>query len=349
MQKLTTLACWVAVLALASCSSGHTDEDRTEDSVATPGQQSEPLRGGTVWQAGELGKVGVVDFFLDGSATNDDPTNECTGSMIAPNVVLAAAHCFDDYGARTASSGTNGFTIRYFDPKVGRRIVFQGDAAWFVAPTYNGNEGDNGAGDANDDMGIIVIPGEFALTDYRDYLRIYADVDGPLRYANCSFGFCDDALLTLFGAGRFTYSAMTDANLRSGSFPVEDVDANHIVIDSLDDLNPCAGDSGGPLIHYTTLVGNQLPTIAGVMSNGDIDPETEGTWCTNNDPPHDNAHACRISANRVSWLEGVAGISCQPMTGAVVYKRCFAIPFIEEVAGEGLDQAQATAQLMAFL
>lgn len=343
----STLVCSVSALTLASCASWDPNQEQANDADPKSGELSGELRGGTVWQVGELGKVGVVDFFLSSSATNDDPTNVCTGSMIAPNVVLTAAHCFDDYGAKTSSSGSNAFTIRYFDPNIGRRIVFQGNADWFVVPSYNGT-GSGGAGEANDDAGVIVIPGEFEATDYQDYLRIYADVDGPLRYKNCGLT-CDDATLTLFGAGRHTYSAMTDANLRSGSFPVESVESTHIVIDSLDDLNPCRGDSGGPLIHYTTLQGNTLPTVAAVMSQIETDPSNEGEWCSNNDPPHDDAFACRVSATRVSWLEGVANLSCQQMAGAVIYKRCFSVPFIDEVVGEGLEKAQAVAQAQAFL
>ena len=41
--------------------------------------------------------------------------------MIAPNVVLTAAHCFDHLGAKTQQSGSMNVDIYYYDPNAGPR------------------------------------------------------------------------------------------------------------------------------------------------------------------------------------------------------------------------------------
>jgi hypothetical protein len=179
-------------------------------------------------------------------------------------------------------------------------------------------------------MGIIVIPGSFDDTDYHDYVRLYADPDFYLDL---------DRNLTVYGAGRHTYSGATDNQLRESWFEVESVDMNHLVIDTRDLVSTCKGDSGGPFVRFATMAGVSLPTVAAVLSKGETDEDTEGTICTNNDPPNDNSFGCRVHESRISWMEGIAGISCDytASTADVSYQRCFTPPFIEDVAGEGMD------------
>jgi hypothetical protein len=305
---------WLALalgLGVAACASPDPNES-TE-----VGHTQQPIRGGPVIPGAE----GIVDFFKTAGVGTLDPSANCTGSMIAPKVVLTAAHCFDSLGAKNMSSGPANVTIRYYDPDSGLRVVYSGSATWGVVPGYDGALTPSGPGGSNDDMAVLVIPESFAATTYKDYLRIYADVDGPLY-----------GLLSLFGAGLFSYSGNDDNKLRTGDFEVESVDINHIVVDTQDLLSPCLGDSGGPAINW-----GPLKLIAGVLSKMETDSDTEGTNCANNDWPNDNAFFARVNSTRVSWIQQTAGLTCPitDSTSTTTYRRCFALPFIEDIASEG--------------
>lgn len=151
----TTLALGVALggaLATMGCEQGAWQEGESSENVDTV---DEALRGGTV----VTGAVGVVDYVT--------PVGRCTGSMISSNVILTAAHCFDDLGAETKSGDSTTLTVHYYDPSAGRREVFSGAATWARYPTYDGEP--SGAPKANDDIAIIAIPGRFKDTSYRDF------------------------------------------------------------------------------------------------------------------------------------------------------------------------------------
>lgn len=295
---------------------------------------TEPLRGGAVI----TGAPGVVDFFLASGYGTVEPGGACTGSMIAPNVVLTAAHCLDSLGATTRSGGSNGFTIRYYDPKAGLRVVFSGTASWYVYPTYDG-VGPTGPGGSNDDIAIIKTPRTFTDTSYRDYLRIYSDVGSSLM-----------TNLTAYGAGIYSYSGSSDNRVRTTWFEVESVEAHHIVVDTRDLVSVCKGDSGGPLVYSVSLVGKSLPTIAGVASKAEADSGNEGKFCANNDPPHDDAYYCRSNWTHMQWATTAAGMACNLHTaGSRDYRRCFSLPLVEDVDGEGFGRGQGTAIAMSFM
>jgi hypothetical protein len=326
-RRALAVASALAACGIVACGGSVPDEGAGSDGAL--GQGDQPLRGGDVI----TGATGVVDF--------SSSAGSCTGSMIAPNVVLSAAHCFDNAGAKTVHDGNLKVTINYYDPALGRRQVYSGLADWHVYPTYDGAETPSGAGGANDDMSVIVIPGTFEGTNYHDYLRIYDDIDGPL-----------DANLTAYGAGVFTYSGKSDDNLRTSWFEVESVDINHLVVDTRDLVSHCVGDSGGPLVKFAKHAGVSFPLVAGVLSKGNTDPGTEGDLCTNNDPPNDNSYYCRANATRINWIETKIGHSCvrpNPRSADLVYRRCFDPPFIEDVPGEGLEPPMETAIVMSIL
>jgi hypothetical protein len=311
--------------------------------VENEGEASAELRGGTV----VTGAPGLVDIKREGGKSVSDADYDCTGSMIAPNVVLTAAHCMGDVAETSEIMGSIDVTIRYFDPKNGRRIVFDsavsGAARWARVSTYHYD--DDFPGDANDDMGVIIVPGMFTNTDYHDYKRLYDDGAAPL-----------DGMLRAYGAGIYTYSGADDANLRKGVFEVENVDTNHIITDNQDNLNTCAGDSGGPLIKVGSPPGapNSIELVAGVLAIHQVDAADEGPLCADNEPwvgstGGDNSAWCRVQPTRINWIQSVAGLTCTQLSVDLIYRRCFALPFIEDVEFEGRTRGTETAIAMTFL
>ena len=268
----------------------------------------------------------------------------CTGSMIAPNVILTAAHCLDVVGAGPSSSGSARFIIFYHDPKRGvlKSPDFDGTATWHVSPSYirplTIGPSPDYAGDANADHGVIVISSSVSgvdrlpNTDYHDYLRIYSDKKEFLK-----------TNLHLYGAGMHSYSGNSDNKLRTHWFEIENVEYNHIVMDTRDKVSICGGDSGGPFIYKGKASGHDVPMIAGVLSGMETG-DFESDKCSNNDPPRDDAFVSRISWKVIRFIEQRTGISCRVHSNAnKEYVRCFDLPFIEDIGYEGLERDLAVA------
>lgn len=295
------------------------------------GTVQQPIRGGEVI----TGYPGIVEFTVARPDLGAGRTTGCTGTMIAPDTVLTAAHCFDrndGMGGQANAIGTRQANIFYHDPDGGRRSVFSGTATWFVPPQYNGlNQA--GPGDANADIGVLQIPGRFTATDYRVYLRIYVGTNDAL-----------DTRLRAYGAGLFSYSGNTDTRLRTHWFEVESVARNHIVVDNRAKVSTCRGDSGGPLVFVATSPEGPVPTAVAVLSQMETDTDNEGPNCTNNDPPFDDSFYSRTNWRKLSPVLRAAGMECSLHRGASQrYRRCFGIPFINDAPVEGLTRRRAVA------
>ena len=207
------------------------------------GSSTHALRGGNVI----TGFSGVVEI--------STPGGYCTGSMVAPIIILTAAHCLTNVSTMT-SNGTGNFVITYHDPTTGRREVYNGNGNWFVHQGYNPADTSFGAGYANSDIGVIKMPKNFIDTDYHDFLRIYVDNRSHLK-----------TRLNFYGGGYYSYSGNIDDKLRTSYFNVEHVKKNHIVIDNRKKTTVCKGDSGGPLIYSINQTSTSIPTVTGVLSN----------------------------------------------------------------------------------
>jgi len=254
--------------------------------------------------------------------------------MIAPTVVVAAAHCFEVVGSQTNSSGSVTLdVINYYDPDDVVRPVYSGIATWFVPETYDG-AGPSGPTGSDDDVAIMIVPERFTRTDYHDYLRIYAGSDALLS----------DAWLWAYGAGYYSFNWEDDSMLRTAKFEVAALSAHHVVVDTSVGAGVCFGDSGGPLVKFVRRQGMGVPTVVGVLSKMQR-AGAEGPACGASNEGDDNAYYCRTGPSRVAWIENLAGISCgQHLDDSnVAYMRCFDLPFIEDVPGEGLELGVATA------
>lgn len=313
-----------SALALACASPADRETDASEQAL--------PLRGGSV----VTGATGVVDLNITDSSGG---VWGCTGSLIAPNVVLTAAHCFKAFGSKTGvHEGNVPVVINYYDPQSGRRQIYNGNANWACIPSFDGG---SGAAEANDDMAVIYVSQPFGNTGYHDYVRIYSD--------NASY--LDDQWLTEYGAGIYNYSGDEDDHLRVASFEIVDFDYNHLTADTRDLVGTCHGDSGGPIVHFVSQGGVSIPTVAGVLSNSDKDKGSEGPHCANNDWPNDNAYYCRTNGDHVGWIMNKTGLSCDSQPGGSrSYRRCFDLPYIEDVPGEGtIERSRATAIVSTIL
>lgn len=317
----------LAGFALSACGSSSDDRAPVGGESVNVSSVQAPLRGGSVTLA-----TGIVSFQISNAM------GYCTGTMVAPNVLLTAAHCFGSVGSLQSSSGPVELDyITYFDPVGGIRTVFAGVAQWFVPSTWDG-PGPTGPDGSNDDIAVLVIPGTFEGTSYHDYVRIYADdID------------IDGQSVTSYGAGYHTFSGGDDGLLRTAVFRVDHATTYHVIVDTTVGLGVCHGDSGGPIIKFANRMGEQMPTMTGVLSK--MQTQNDDDYCGDNTEGHDSAYYCRTAFSRVTWLQDVAGLTCDYFSDSsdIAYRRCFALPFIEDVAGEGYDRGLATALAMTLL
>ncbi len=268
------------------------------------------------------GKAGVISLGWNVGGTY---YHSCTGSMVGPTLIVTAAHCFD---ANTTSL-PSAMEIRYFEPGLpasSPRVLWSGAGRVIQHPSWDGEWSNKY--DADHDIAVVEIQGRtrWPGTTYRDYLRIYQDYGSRLPSS-----------LDLYGAGFATLSGNGIGTLRMVSFGLKNIHDWRIQLDETQTKGSCKGDSGGPYI----VRGHDL--LACVVSGGWHD----GDYCGQDDSFLDPAKAwCARSVwgNIGETIVDNTTVECTSLNdGTYDYTRCFKLPFVEDVEGEGLDQGLASA------
>ncbi|HVK86683.1 MAG TPA: trypsin-like serine protease [Kofleriaceae bacterium] len=231
--------------------------------------QPAPVIGGNDAPAGKWPDVAAM-YYPDGQ-------QGCTGTLIAPTVVLTAGHCIYDGGPSAVLVGTNSLARRGdgdFLPVTKRVEYPSSQSSYDVAVIV--------LGQASRFAPRAIATG-WARVDIKDGAQVaiagYGAVD---RDANEYINELQEATTTITDAG-----CVRSAGCNSAARPAGELGAGGMGIDT------CPGDSGGPL-YLTTSYGSFL---AGVTSRG----------------YYDNAYYCSEGGiygrpdKIVDWIEQQAG------------------------------------------
>ena len=209
----------VAVLASVSC--GVVVEPPHEAA-----QRSDALVGATVDDGGFPDVVMLRAIF-----TNDAGVTQgfaCTGTVITPRVVLAAAHCFNENGGPSGYALT-GVSVHNFNvaPPTNSPL-------WVPATMWRRHPGWSSGAAMNLDIGLLQMAAPIAGVTPTPYLNrslVAADVTKPM--AVVGYGITSSG-----GTGAGTRRFVT--------LPLRGLTAQHIQLGNMSTAGICNGDSGGP-------------------------------------------------------------------------------------------------------
>lgn len=102
-QTLKSLAAIVTAMTLAACGNAKLDNQ-----IGAADAEDASIVNGTAVKSADLEAKSTVGLYLLDIDENGKPTGNvsafCTGTLIAPNVVLSAGHCFADFAAEVGTT-----------------------------------------------------------------------------------------------------------------------------------------------------------------------------------------------------------------------------------------------------
>lgn len=184
------------------------------------------IKGSTCGGVSAVVRLTMINFFNQELA-------ECSGTMIAPNVVLTAAHCLTELGAAIAAVEVAGG---------GRRIR---SSVFYAHPGFN----ERADHVEVNDIGLVLLPQELAV---------------PVMPLLNAYDFTPGEQAAIAGYGTTEYHAAE--GLRAGFMWLAAASQESLIaVYNGDGSNTCVGDSGGPL----AVKRGASWYLAGVTSSGD--------------------------------------------------------------------------------
>ncbi|MBW2260978.1 MAG: trypsin-like serine protease [Deltaproteobacteria bacterium] len=236
----TLLALLVAVAALESCNdgsgpSGHTDacgDIKPAMSGIINGVSSPEL---VTLTPGQMKAIGFMQVGWGG----------CTGTLVAPTVVLAAAHCVEDL----SSSATVNFWVgdNYMSPERTIRAV-----EWHMHPSFAGSSG-----------GMLVTPDyDISVIILAEDATVYGIEPIPVNLDTTRLA---GETIQAVGFGLTSYPSGYNSRRWWTTLPVVAEMSLHYTIDGRGVTGVCQGDSGGPMLYDMPGKGVH---VMGVVSSG---------------------------------------------------------------------------------
>ncbi len=245
MNAIRILACTISATLLLSACGPAPEGDETGD-VAAPAaleSTSNEIIGG----ATDGGDPAVVLIY------NHTVGYLCTGTVIAPRVVLSAGHCSTT--SETCTAGTcQAAPASQYDIVGGTNLQTQGGADWVAGVTAVHPHPQADLSQLTHDMSIFILDQDAPVTP----LAWQKDVDDTKYAVNTPF--------KAVGYGITDAAAQTDTSgiKRTVGLKIVQTATDAFAYGS-STKNTCSGDSGGPAI--ATIAG--VETVIGTVSYGD--------------------------------------------------------------------------------
>lgn len=241
-KKIKLISLTILVLSLAACQAGGDSEDDPKNSCSEIGLETKVLNGTACVE----GNSPVVSLELTVTIDNLVQTGLCSGSLITPDTVLTAAHCFNE-GEVTQIVVTGGSTGS------GSQRAFA--TSYYVHPGFDTAVD----GTLKNDAAIVKLEKSLSLPTFP--IITSRDIQPGDRLDIYGFGQDDE---------------QTAGFLKSGILHIDDISQDNIfaVYDDKSSAT-CFGDSGGPAVYsLDTATEQDVVGLVGLTSTGEVDATT---------------------------------------------------------------------------